>query len=544
MSLLMTPFRIRYAALTGSLLLTAVLAALMYYWPEGWVITVVPLLIFAGLSLIGIRDVLQTRHAILRNYPIAAHLRFFFEEIRPEMRQYFFEGEKDGLPFSRDKRAIVYQRAKQSLDKRPFGTQYHVYSDSFEWLTHSMIPKSASRDSLRTTIGGSSCEQPYSASVFNISGMSYGALSPNAIRALNCGAKAGNFAHTTGEGSVSRYHTEFGGDLVWQIGSGYFGCRNDDGSFSPERFEETARLEQVKMIEIKLSQGAKPGHGGVLPAAKINDEISRSRGVPKDRDCISPACHNAFSTPIGLMRFIGQLRQLSEGKPVGFKLCIGHPWEFMSLLKAMLATGVAPDFIVVDGTEGGTGAAPLEFADHVGMPLLDGLSFAHNAIVGAGLRERIRLGASGKIISGFDMARVMALGADYCNAARGFMFAVGCIQAQACHTDKCPTGVTSQDPIRWRAIVVPGKARRVENFHKATVEALAELVGAAGLSHPHELSPHHIYRRVSQEEYVTYADLYPPLDPGELLTGSEHERFNKAWQIATAESFQHAPPAS
>lgn len=542
MSLFSLPFKLRYAALTMSLLITGGFAYLAYSQPDAIAIAIVPLAVFGVLSLVGLRDLVQSRHAILRNYPIAAHLRFFFEEIRPEMRQYFFEGEKDGLPFSRDKRAIVYQRAKKALDKRPFGTQYEVYQDSFEWVTHSMVPKRTVEALLRTTVGGPDCEKPYSASVFNISGMSYGALSPNAIRSLNRGAKMGGFAHTTGEGSVSRYHKEGGGDLVWQIGSGYFGCRNEDGSFSPERFKETAELDQIKMIEIKLSQGAKPGHGGVLPKAKINSEIASARGIRRDRDCISPACHGAFSTPIEMMRFIARLRELSGGKPVGFKLCVGHPWEFMSIAKAMLATGITPDFIVVDGTEGGTGAAPLEFVDHVGMPLRDGLSFVHNTLIGTGVRERIRLGASGKIVSGFDMARVMALGADYCNAARGFMFAVGCIQAQSCHTDKCPVGVTSQDPARWRAIVVPDKACRVANFHAATVEALADLVGAAGLSHPSELSPHHMYRRVSQEEYVTFAELYPPLKPGELLSGCEVERYHKPWQIAAAESFQHAPP--
>ena len=536
----MFPFRLRYLALTLSLLLTAVFAGVLWAWPNLWVWVAAPLALTGLLSFIGLKDLTQSRHAILRNYPIAAHLRFLFEEIRPEMRQYFFEGEKDGLPFSRDKRAIVYQRAKSALDKRPFGTQYEVYRESFEWLTHSIAPKPPCEKPLRTLIGGAECTQPYAASVLNVSGMSYGALSPNAIRALNKGARIGGFAHTTGEGSVSRYHKEGGGDLVWQIGSGYFGCRNEDGSFSPERFAETAALDQIKMIEVKLSQGAKPGHGGVLPAAKINREIARARGVPRDRDCVSPPYHTAFSSPVELMGFLAKLRELSGGKPVGIKLCVGHPWEFMSIVKGMLATGSVPDFVVVDGTEGGTGAAPLEFADHVGMPLRDGLSFVHNTLVGAGVRDQVRLGASGKIVSGFDMVRVMALGADYCNAARAFMFAVGCIQAQACHTDKCPVGVTSQDPLRWRAINVPDKSRRVANFQRATVEALSELIGAAGLTHPSELQPHHLYRRVSQEEYVTFEDLYPRLASGELLAGSSNPRFANPWRLARAESFQPA----
>ncbi|MEQ8825890.1 MAG: FMN-binding glutamate synthase family protein [Filomicrobium sp.] len=541
MHFLLAPFETRNLPLTLSMAMTVVCAVAFAIWPEFALFIAVPFVVFAGLSLLGLRDVMQARHAILRNYPILAHLRFISEKIRPEMRQYFFEGEKDGLPFSRDKRAIVYQRAKKQLDKRPFGTQYEVYQDSFEWVTHSMAPKSVNDEPLRIEVGGPDCKQPYSSSLLNISGMSFGALSPNAVRALNKGAKIGGFSHTTGEGSVSEYHTMHGGDLVWQIGSGYFGCRDEHGQFCPDKFAEVAQLDQVKMIEIKMSQGAKPGHGGVLPKAKINAEIARARGIPRDRDCVSPAFHSAFSTPMEMMLFIARLRHLSGGKPVGFKFCVGHPWEFMSIVKAMLATGVTPDFIVVDGKEGGTGAAPLEFADHVGMPLRDGLSFVHNTLVGAGVRDRIKLGASGKIISGFDMARVMALGADYCNAARGFMFAVGCIQAQTCHTGKCPVGVTTQDPSRWRAIVVRDKAKRVANFHKATVEALAELVAAAGLSRPGDLAPEHLYRRVSQQEYVTFAQLYPSLKEGELLSGSNDKRFQDPWMAASAETFQYLP---
>jgi glutamate synthase domain-containing protein 2 len=388
------------------------------------------------------------------------------------------------------------------------------------------------------SIGGPDCVEPYSASVFNISAMSFGALSANAVRALNSGAKKGGFAHDTGEGGISPYHLENGGDLVWEVGSGYFGCRNPDGTFSPERFAETAAIPRVKMIEIKLSQGAKPGHGGVLPGAKVTREIALTRGVPEGIDCISPASHSAFTTPREMMRFIAELRRLSNGKPVGFKLCIGHPWEFLAICKAMLETNIYPDFIVVDGKEGGTGAAPLEFADHVGTPLREGLSFAHSALIGIGARERVRLGASVKIVSGFDMARTMALGADWCNAARGFMFAVGCIQAQACHTGRCPTGVTSQDASRQRGLVVPDKSERVYNFHRATVAALAELVGAAGLSHPRELQPEHVSRRISAIAVATYADLYPVLAPGDLLTGTRDPRFAAAWQQASADTFQ------
>ncbi|MCA3341183.1 MAG: FMN-binding glutamate synthase family protein, partial [Roseomonas sp.] len=409
-------------------------------------------IVAAALSALGLRDLFHPTHAILRNYPIAAHLRFIMEKIRPEMRQYFFEDEKHGTPFSRDKRAIVYQRAKKQLDKRPFGTQYDVYDTGFEWLQHSLAARAPAHDLPRILIGGPACTQPYSASILNISAMSFGSLSANAIRALNQGAKRGGFAHDTGEGGLSPYHREAGGDLIWEIGSGYFSARNADGSFSPERFAEVAALDQVKMVELKLSQGAKPGHGGVLPAAKVSAEIAATRGVAMGQDCVSPPAHKAFSTPVEMMCFIAEMRRLSGGKPAGFKLCIGHPWEFLAICKAVIETGIAPDFIVIDGAEGGTGAAPLEFMDHVGMPLREGLSFAHNALIGIGLRDQIKLGASGKIASAFDVARALALGADWCNAARGFMFAIGCIQSLSCHTDHCPTGVATQDPTRQRAL--------------------------------------------------------------------------------------------
>src|SRR5712675_659235 len=461
-----------------------------------------------------------------RNYPISAHLRFLLEEIRPEMRQYFFEGEKDGTPFS--------------LDKRPFGTQYDVYADGFEWVRHSMAPRPLATAPFRVKVGGPDCPRPYDASIFNISAMSFGALSPNAVRALNKGAKAGNFAHDTGEGGLSPYHRENGGDIIWEIGSGYFGARNPDGTFSSERFAETAALDQVKMVELKISQGAKPGHGGVLPAAKVSAEISRTRGVPMGQDCISPSSHSCFSTPVGMMEFIGEMRRLSGGKPAGFKLCVGHPWEFLAVCKAMLQTGIYPDFIVVDGKEGGTGAAPLEFIDHLGMPLREGLNFVHNALIGINARDRIKLGASGKIVSAFDIARAMALGADWCNAARGFMFALGCIQSQSCHTDRCPVGVTTQDPTRQRALVVGDKSERVYQFHRSTVQALAEVIAAAGLDHPGQLRPYHFSKRTSSTEVKSLAQLYPSLRPGELIDGTEDVRFKDAWAMARAETFAAA----
>ena len=539
MPFLSLPFQLRFVPLTLAFVGILGFAALCLAFP-GWGLFYALLsLACLFLAVLGVSDLIQTRHAILRNYPITGHLRFLLERVRPEIRQYFFEGDKDGTPFSRDKRALVYQRAKRELDKRPFGTQYDVYGEEYEWLHHSIAPRPVSHDPQRVIIGHSGpCTQPYSASVLNISAMSYGALSANAVRALNRGAKLGGFAHDTGEGGVSPFHREAGGDLIWEIGSGYFGCRKPDGSFDPVRFAEAASDPQIRMVELKLSQGAKPGHGGVLPAAKVTAEIAAIRGVPMGEDCVSPAAHSAFSTPIELLQFIALMRELSGGKPAGFKLCIGHPWEFMALCKAMLETGITPDFIVVDGKEGGTGAAPLEFMDHMGMPLRDGLSFVHNALVGCGLRDRLRLGASGKIISAFDMARVMALGADWCNAARGFMFAVGCIQAQTCHTGLCPTGVTSQDPRRQRAIVVPDKADRVFNFHRNTVQALAELVAAAGLDHPGQLGPQHFLRRGAADRVVSYAQQYETLAPGQLLADPEGAgRYGAAWSIARSHSF-------
>ncbi len=537
MKLLRAALEPRYAALTLSILAVIVFLALMVAVPSlRWTFGA-GFLVAAGLAGLGIHDLRQTRHAILRNYPILAHLRFFFEEIRPELRQYFFEGDTDGMPFPREKRAIVYQRAKKDLDKRPFGTQQDVYASQFEWLQHSLAPKpTPSNDQMRVLIGAD-CAKPYSASVLNISAMSYGALSANAVRALNKGAAMGGFFHDTGEGGVSPHHREFGGDLVWEVGSGYFGCRAANGGFDPAKFAEAASDPQIKMVELKLSQGAKPGHGGVLPAAKVTPEISAIRGVPMGQDCISPAAHSSFSTPTGLLEFVAKMRELSGGKPAGFKLCIGHPWEFMAIVKAMAETGITPDFIVVDGKEGGTGAAPLEFMDHVGMPLREGLSLVHNVLVGAGLRDRVRIGASGKITSAFDMARVLALGADWCNSARGFMFAVGCIQAQSCHTGRCPVGVTSSDPMRGRAVVVPDKAERVANYHKNTLHALGELVAAAGLNLPSDFRPSHLQRRVSAERVTSFHELFPPLAPGQLLSDAGSTRFAAAWAMAQSGSF-------
>ncbi|GAB4552067.1 MAG: FMN-binding glutamate synthase family protein [Rhizobacter sp.] len=498
-------------------------------------------LLFAlGLGL-GLRDVRQTRHSVLRNYPVIGHLRFLLEYIRPEMRQYFIESDNEAAPFSRQQRSLVYQRSKGDPDKRPFGTQMDVGATGYEWINHSLVPTELPTHDFRITIGGQRA-QPYSASVFNISAMSFGALSASAILALNAGAKRGGFAHDTGEGSISAHHRVHGGDLIWEIGSGYFGCRNDDGSFNAERFAANARDPQVKMIELKLSQGAKPGHGGVLPGPKVTLEIAAARGVPPWVDCISPARHSAFDTPVEMMHFIDQLRSLSGGKPTGFKLCIGHPWEWFALAKAMLETGITPDFIVVDGAEGGTGAAPLEFTDHVGAPLQEGLLLVHNTLVGLNLRDKIRIGCAGKVISAFDIVRMMALGADWCNSARGFMFALGCIQAQHCHTGMCPTGVSTQDPQRERALVVPTKANRVHLYHENTLKALKELVQAAGLTHPGAITASHIVRRCNDHQVKLLANLLSFVRPGELLSGEmPHNVFKLYWPMASAHSFAATP---
>ena len=502
-----------------------------------------PALAFGALTLVGYVDYSQGKQAIRRNYPVLSHFRFFFEYVRPEIRQYFIEADSEELPFSRAQRSIIYQRAKGAIDKRPFGTQLNVYQPHYEWMNHSMSPSEIESHDFRFTIGGTDCNQPYSASVFNISAMSFGALSANAILALNEGARRGRFYHDTGEGSISRHHRQNGGDLVWEIGSGYFGCRSDSGGFDEVKFKENAASLQVKMIEIKLSQGAKPGHGGVLPGAKVTAEIAEARGVPIGVDCISPARHSAFSTPLEMMHFVVKLRELSGGKPVGIKFAVGHPWEWFGVVKAMLETGITPDFIVVDGGEGGTGAAPLEFTDHVGAPMREALMLVHNTLVGVNLRGKIKIGASAKIVTAFDVVRALAMGADWCNSACGFMFALGCLQAQTCHTGHCPTGVTTQDPKRMRALVVPDKSERVFQFHQSTLIALKELLAAAGLTHPSQLGPEHVIRRVSSTEVRSLAALHTWAKPGELLTTvPELPAFKVFWAVSRADTF--AAPAN
>ncbi|MCB9447009.1 MAG: FMN-binding glutamate synthase family protein [Flavobacteriales bacterium] len=467
--------------------------------------------VVAPLVIIGYVDLLQKEHAIKRNFPVIGEMRYMLEKIRPEIMQYFVETDTEGRPINRIYRTMVYQRAKKVNDTTPFGTQMEVYSEGYEWMDHSIYPHSSGilEKEHRVKVGGAQCKQPYSASMLNVSAMSFGALSMRAVQALNLGAKMGGFAHNTGEGGLSPYHLQHGGDLIWQIGTGYFGCRTHDGNFDPDLFKEKSVLPQVKMIEIKISQGAKPGHGGILPASKNTEEIADIRGVKPHTDVHSPPGHKAFSTPEGCMEFIARLRELSGGKPIGFKLCIGKKQEFVDLCDAMLQTGIRPDFITIDGGEGGTGAAPVEFSNSLGMPLRDGLAFACDVLSAKGLKQDIKVIASGKVFTGFHMARVIALGADMVNSARGMMLALGCIQALRCNDNTCPTGVTTQNKSLMKGLVVEDKAKRVASFHRETLRAFIELIDAAGLSAPHELTRAHINRRVSMHKVMTYEEIYP-----------------------------------
>ncbi|MGI9474788.1 MAG: FMN-binding glutamate synthase family protein [Rubripirellula sp.] len=488
---------------------------------------------------LGFYDAFQTHHAILRNFPVLGHFRYLFEMIRPEIYQYFVESDTDGVPFDRDKRSLVYQRAKEVRDTVPFGTKEDIYRTGYEWVNHSMSPVHNFPASMRVSIGGPDCKQPYSASLLNISAMSYGSLSKNAILALSHGAKKGNFAHNTGEGGISPYHVEGGADLIWQIGTGYFGCRTEDGGFSETLFAEKSSSDQVKMIELKISQGAKPGHGGILPAAKLTEEIAKIRHVPMGQDVNSPPGHRVFQTPIELLEFIAKLRDLSGGKPVGFKICVGKRREFLAVCKAMVKTGITPDFIAVDGGEGGTGAAPLEFSNHIGAPLVEGLIFVHNALIGYDQRDKIRVLASGKVTSGFALLKRLALGADACYSARGMMLALGCIQALKCNSNHCPVGVATSNPHLMAGLVPTEKRARVTNFHRETIESLCEMLGALGLSSPEQLRPWHVMHRTSPTQTKHYGELYDFLDPGELLRSTLPADYERACNAASAETFAH-----
>ena len=496
------------------------------------------LVIIAPLIVIGLHDAFQSQHTILRNFPVIGHGRYLLEAIRPEIQQYFIESNIDAFPIDREFRAVAYQRAKGALETQPFGTQRDVYRVGYEWCPHSIAPSEPLSEAPRVDIGGPDCVKPYSASMLNVSAMSFGALSKNAVLALNLGAAKGDFAHNTGEGGISPYHLEPGGDLIWQIGTGYYGCRTRDGGFDPEVFEEKAAGATVRMIELKLSQGAKPGHGGILPAVKVSPEVAEIRGVPVGRTVVSPSGHRTFSTPRGLLEFLSELRRLARGKPVGFKLCIGHRGEFFALCKAMLETGITPDFITVDGGEGGTGAAPLEFSNSMGMPARDAWSLVHNVLAGTGLRDRVSIVASGKIFTGFHMVRAIALGADLCVSARGMMFALGCIQALRCNSDSCPTGITTQNPALVHGLNVAAKAERVEGYHSGTVEGFLEFLAAMGLSAPHELGPDHVFRRVSDTKVCRLSEMYPVVAKGQMLEDDGvPEEWSQEWRAARADAW-------
>lgn len=437
-------------------------------------------LLILPLFALGIYDVLQKRHTILRNFPVIGHFRYMFESISPEIQQYFIERRTDGVPFTRNQRSLAYMRAKSVNDTHPFGTELHIMNAQYEGIRHSIYPCNELEEPTRVVIGNEQCKRPYSASLLNISAMSYGALSKNAILALSKGAKEGGFYHNTGEGGLSDYHLEGGGDLVWQLGTAYFGCRTPEGRFDDDLFAQKAKHDQVKMIELKLSQGAKPGHGGVLPAVKNSEEIARIRHIKPHTMVISPPGHREFSDARGLVQFFGRLRKLAGGKPVGFKLCLGRTEEFLEICEAMIEADIYPDFITVDGAEGGTGAAPLEFSDSVGIPLEPALIFVKRSLDYFDIKKHIKIIASGKILSAASILKMKALGADLCNSARGFMFALGCIQALRCNTNACPTGVATQDPKLVKGLVVEDKYKRVANFHLNTLRAVMELVAATG----------------------------------------------------------------
>jgi glutamate synthase domain-containing protein 2 len=506
-----------------------------YFWiPVLWFFVVI-----TPLFIVGLRDMLQKKQAIRRNFPLLGNFRYLLESIRPEISQYFIETNSSGVPFSREARSLVYQRAKGELSTLPFGTQNNVYNVGYEWVNHSLNPTKVNPERLRVEIGGPDCLQPYSASILNISAMSYGSLSKNAVEALNKGAKIGGFAHNTGEGGLTEYHLKNDGDIIWQIGTGYFGARTHDGNFEPKLFEDKSQHKNVKMIEIKLSQGAKPGHGGILPAEKVNEEIALIRNVPIGKSVLSPPGHSAFSTPLGMMDFIRTLRELSRGKPVGIKLCIGKRREFIAICKAMVESGIKPDYIDVDGSEGGTGAAPMEFSDRIGTPLVEALSFVHNTLVGYGLRDQVKVMCSGKIISAFDIIKNIAIGADLCYSARGMMMAIGCIQALRCNSNVCPTGVATQDPRLVKGLNVNNKAQRTAAYHNETMHSVAEMLGAMGLESTTELRPWHRMRRTDSTEIKHYGEIYPILKSGDLLKENLPIGWERAVNAASAFSFDH-----
>jgi len=492
--------------------------------------------ILLSWSLLGVYEIFFSESNLRRNYPVLANIRYMLEYIRPEIQQYFIANNTEERPFSRERRNLIYRRSKSANDTLPFGTQQDILAEGYRSLNHSINATSVSKDHARVTVGNGACKQPYLASRLNISGMSFGAISSRAIEAMNKGARLGGFAQNTGEGGISDYHLAHGGDLIWQIGTGYFGCRREDGRFEADAFRQKAALDVVKMIEVKISQGAKPSHGGVLPGAKVTEEIARIRTVEIGKTVYSPACHPEFDTPIGLLEFLQRLRDLSDGKPVGFKFCLGKKSDFMAIVKAMLKTGIYPDFITIDGAEGGTGAAPVEFSNRLGTPCMEATYYVNEVLIGAGIREHIQLISSGQTASGFDMLEKLLVGANIVNVARAFMMSVGCVQAQSCNTNHCPTGVATQDPARARAINVDDKAVRVRNYQAATIHACFDLVGAMGFDNPDSPTAADLYTRYN-EGLKNFDQIYQPLIKGQLLSDSIPEAYASDWQQAAAEHF-------
>ncbi len=518
---------------------TIVLVLIILLWSYFWPYALLAFLVAGPVIYMGFADMLQTQQSIRRNFPVLGRLRYVFEDLRPKIQQYFVESDTDGSPINRNDRSVIYQRAKKQVDTTPFGTQLNVYAEGYEWMSHSIVPMDFHTidHHPRVRVGNKDCKQPYQASVLNISAMSFGSLSSQAVEALNAGAKIGSFAHNTGEGGLSPYHLKQGGDIIWQIGTGYFGARDEHGKFSPDAFQKNATRPEVKMIELKLSQGAKPGHGGILPAKKNTPEVAAIRLVKPGTTVFSPPFHSAFSTPKEMIAFLNQMRTLSGGKPVGFKLCVGRKSEFISVCKAMVEMDSYPDFITIDGGEGGTGAAPPEFSNFVGMPLQDGLAFVDNVLKGFDIRQHIRLIASGKILTGFHILRAIALGADMCSSARAMMMALGCIQALECNKNSCPTGVATQDPVLVKGLVVEDKKVRVANFHKNTVESFVELMAASGIDNPQKLNRHQISRRVFMNEVLTLEEIYPSIPVGSFLGNEIPERYKMSFASASAEKF-------
>lgn len=499
--------------LSAAAVTIAIFGLISWFWPPFvWMyILVIPFV------LIGLYDMYQTENTIIRNFPVLGHMRYLLMSISPEIRQYFVESNTDGKPFNKNQRNFVNKRSENKFKTHPFGSELDMYEEQFTWAAHSIYPEEVKEKADRVVIGNNQCDQHYEASIYNISAMSFGSLSAPAIQALNKGAKMGDFFHNTGEGGISPHHLEYDADLVWEIGSAYFGCRTPEGDFNPDEFRKKAQNPNIKMIELKLSQGAKPGHGGVLPADKNTPEIAEIRGVEPHTKIVSPAYHKEFSDAVGLLHFIDRMRELSGGKPTGFKLCIGKKSEFHDICSAMIQTGIVPDFISVDGAEGGTGAAPIEFSDSIGMPLEEALVFVTDSLRGFDLYEHIKVIAAGKVITGFDIIKAMALGADACNSARGMMFALGCIQALKCDTNDCPTGVTTHDPNLTRGLVVEDKAQRVANFQRETVDASLELLAGMGLKDYNVLERKDIQKRVEAETIRSFEEIYPSVKVGAFL---------------------------